>query len=451
METNGRPDNPAADLSRRIHENDFYTSRSHEADMLLFSPFGLTVEPFLQEMFLRPETVAQFITENELNIPLDAFQQGRRAVGIKNGEYDPNAEVQRDTVPMVINYDEDLFALLAEIAPAEDVARLRKRFPPFDRELATALAHVTDPEHPEQPGMIAFNCGGNVYMKARSGRQSWLLATQGWLDSGYGPGAGGSRFMNGTSPALLSLEERIAEREGFKYSLVMNTGFNANEIAIRTLLTSGIGIRNYINGDFTPPVAIQARSGVHASVAVPLNEIAQQGYLADKKQTGVKPYFDPQNPETLVPVLAKLAEAPVAERVVFVNGVGSTDGVTYDLRRIQEICREYGALLYVDDAHGGFTLGRNAEGICEYLGLPEPPDFYFTTFSKSAENEGGALYTNHEGFVEAFKYQATSIYTAASTPQKLEMIHAKLDYLDAYPEGAGDALAKKGAAPACLA
>lgn len=249
--------------------------------------------------------------------------------------------------------------------------------------------------------------------------------------------------MNGTSPALLSLEERIAEREGFKYSLVMNTGFNANEIAIRTLLTSGIGIRNYINGDFTPPVAIQARSGVHASVAVPLNEIAQQGYLADKKQTGVKPYFDPQNPETLVPVLAKLAEAPVAERVVFVNGVGSTDGVTYDLRRIQEICREYGALLYVDDAHGGFTLGRNAEGICEYLGLPEPPDFYFTTFSKSAENEGGALYTNHEGFVEAFKYQATSIYTAASTPQKLEMIHAKLDYLDAYPEGAGDALAKK--------
>ena len=56
---------------------------------------------------------------------------------------------------------------------------------------------------------------------------------------------------------------------------------------------------------------------------------------------------------------ALLRAAPAgAPRVVAVDGVNSMTGNPPDLPRLARVCREHGALLYVDDAHGFGVLGE---------------------------------------------------------------------------------------------
>jgi 7-keto-8-aminopelargonate synthetase-like enzyme len=54
-----------------------------------------------------------------------------------------------------------------------------------------------------------------------------------------------------------------------------------------------------------------------------------------------------------------LRRAPaVAPRVVCVDGINSMTGNLPDLPRLAHICREHGALLYIDDAHGFGVIGE---------------------------------------------------------------------------------------------
>jgi 8-amino-7-oxononanoate synthase len=63
-----------------------------------------------------------------------------------------------------------------------------------------------------------------------------------------------------------------------------------------------------------------------------------------------------------------LRRAPVrAPRVVCVDGVNSMTGNPPDLPALARTCREHGALLYVDDAHGFGVLGeRDVDETCPY-------------------------------------------------------------------------------------
>ena len=387
----------AKQFAQRITDTDFYTRRGKAAEGLPFAPFELFVEPFLTEQFITPATVIRVVEEynagheDQLHFNYGLLQTGHRTVGLNNGEYDGILGKDRPMSEMVVNWDEDFLEQAGEFLTPAQIGYLRRKLPPIDVEIATALARVSDESGEEEQSAIAFNCGGNIYVKMRQPRQLWKLATEAWLDSGYGPGAGGSRFMNGTTRALVNLEQRIAKRTGYEYGLVTNTGFNANEVAITTLMRGDIDVREYLRKNFRKHVAIRAREAVHASVNVPVEELEQQGYLPSRHEQKVdefKPYFDPANPESLREVFEDLQGADYAEKVVFVNAVGSVDGMTYDLKAIQKICNEYDGLLFVDDAHGGFIIGETSRGICEYLGMDEAPDFYFTTLSKSAESEG---------------------------------------------------------------
>lgn len=50
---------------------------------------------------------------------------------------------------------------------------------------------------------------------------------------------------------------------------------------------------------------------------------------------------------------------PTSPRVVCMDGINSMTGNGPDLREFARVCREYGALLYVDDAHGFGVIGES--------------------------------------------------------------------------------------------
>lgn len=55
------------------------------------------------------------------------------------------------------------------------------------------------------------------------------------------------------------------------------------------------------------------------------------------------------------------ASAPDRARLVCMDGINSMTGNPPPLREVAEICREHGALLYVDDAHGFGVIGERHE------------------------------------------------------------------------------------------
>jgi 7-keto-8-aminopelargonate synthetase-like enzyme len=67
--------------------------------------------------------------------------------------------------------------------------------------------------------------------------------------------------------------------------------------------------------------------------------------------------FDANDPDALEKQL-RIAD-PSLPRVVCMDGVNSMTGNTPDLPAFAQVCRDYGALLYVDDAHGFGVIGEN--------------------------------------------------------------------------------------------
>ena len=64
---------------------------------------------------------------------------------------------------------------------------------------------------------------------------------------------------------------------------------------------------------------------------------------------------------------SKLARTPAARRLIVTDGVNSMTGNAPDLPALASLAAEYGALLYVDDAHGFGVVGeRGVDEPCDY-------------------------------------------------------------------------------------
>ena len=77
--------------------------------------------------------------------------------------------------------------------------------------------------------------------------------------------------------------------------------------------------------------------------------------------------------------------------LVVVDGVFSMEGDLAPLPDIVALCREHGARLMVDEAHGVGVLGATGTGACEAFGVADDVDLRMGTFSKSLASCGGFI------------------------------------------------------------
>ena len=83
-----------------------------------------------------------------------------------------------------------------------------------------------------------------------------------------------------------------------------------------------------------------------------------------------------------------LAGCPRTERqLVVVDGVFSMEGDLAPLPELTTLCRQYGARLMVDDAHGMGVIG-GGRGTAAHFGLTDEVDLIMSTFSKSFASLG---------------------------------------------------------------
>jgi len=122
------------------------------------------------------------------------------------------------------------------------------------------------------------------------------------------------------------------------------------------------------------------------------------------------------------------------ERILVVtDGVFSMDGDIAKLDVIQELADEYGAMTYVDDAHGEGVLG-DGHGIAAEFGLEDAVDFQMGTFSKAFGGFGGMLAADEHVVEYAYNTSRTWLLSAGYPPAVAAANKTALEIVDDEPE-----------------
>ncbi|MGK2904233.1 MAG: 8-amino-7-oxononanoate synthase [Mycobacterium sp.] len=180
----------------------------------------------------------------------------------------------------------------------------------------------------------------------------------------WGAGAGGSRLVTGNTELHEEFESELAAFVGGQSALVFSSGYTANLGAIVSL---------------TGPGSLLVSDALtHASIV--------DACRLSRARVAVTPHRD------IAAVEAALSGRAEDRAVVVTESVFSTDGVLAPLRELHEVCRRFGALLVVDEAHGLGVRGDGGRGLLHEVGLAGAPDVVMTTtLSKALGSQGGAV------------------------------------------------------------
>ncbi|MCG8710484.1 8-amino-7-oxononanoate synthase [Brenneria sp. 4F2] len=177
----------------------------------------------------------------------------------------------------------------------------------------------------------------------------------------YGVGSGGSGHVTGYTDAHERLERQLADWLGYPRALLFISGYAANQAVVAALTQPGD--------------RILADKLSHAS----LLEAAAHSPATLRR-------FSHNDDNALRQLLEKPAQG---QTLAVTEGVFSMDGDTAPLPRLQALCRDRGAWLMVDDAHGIGVLGEEGRGSCWLQGVR--PELLIVTFGKAFGVSGAAV------------------------------------------------------------
>ncbi len=235
-------------------------------------------------------------------------------------------------------------------------------------------------------------------------------AAKKFVDS-HGVGSGSVRPIAGNMDIHVEVERRLAEFKETEASLVYPTGFMVNSGLVPQLAPSNEDV--IISDELNHGSIID---GVRLSKAKRL--IYKHNDMADLERA------------------LKEAESMNARRIlVTTDGVFSMDGDIAPLDKIAELSNEYGAFVYVDDAHGEGVLGKGGRGIISHFNLThEDVHAEVGTFSKAFGSIGGHVSGSEDLIKFAYNKSRTWLLTASHPPQVSAVQLAAIEVLETEPE-----------------
>ncbi|MCF6385914.1 8-amino-7-oxononanoate synthase [Mycobacterium sp. MBM] len=231
----------------------------------------------------------------------------------------------------------------------------------------------------------------------------------------WGAGAGGSRLVTGNTELHEEFESALAAFTGHESALVFSSGYTANIGAVVAL---------------TGPGSLLVSDALtHASLV--------DACRLSRARVAVTPHLD------IAAVEQALAGRAEERALVVTESVFSTDGALAPLRDLHEVCRRFGALLLVDEAHGLGVRGAGGQGLLHEVGLAGAPDVVMTTtLSKSLGSQGGAVLGPAAVRAHLIDTARTFIFDTGLAPAAVGAALAALRVLIDQPELAATVLAR---------
>ncbi|TDE86484.1 glycine C-acetyltransferase [Deinococcus sp. S9] len=210
-------------------------------------------------------------------------------------------------------------------------------------------------------GRAVVNLASNNYLGFADHPEVKARAEQSLRE--WGAGAGAVRTIAGTLRIHEDFEQQLADFKHTGSALVLQSGFTTNQGVLGTLLQEGdLVVSDELN---------------HASII--------DGLRLTK---ATKKIYRHADPEDLDRVLAEHDTDGL--KLVVTDGVFSMDGDIAPLDRLIEVARKYGAVTYVDDAHGSGVLGEAGRGTVHHFGYEHADDvIQVGTLSKAWGAVGG--------------------------------------------------------------
>lgn len=220
----------------------------------------------------------------------------------------------------------------------------------------------------------------------------------------YGTGCTGSRFLNGNLNIHEELEEKLAKYLGHEKAIVFSTGMQTN-----------LGTLSAVCG---PKDCMLFDSENHASIID-----------ASRLALGTTFKYKHNDMESLEEQLEMVVNR--FNRVIIVaDGIFSMTGDILKLPEIVALAEKYGALIYVDDAHGIGVMGHLGRGTMDHFDLTNKVDFNMGTFSKSFASIGGVI-SGSKDAIDYVKHAARSfMFSASMPPSAVATVSACLDVIN---------------------
>ncbi len=223
----------------------------------------------------------------------------------------------------------------------------------------------------------------------------------------FGVGSGAVRAISGTMDLHLKLEKKIAQFKKTESALFYQSGFTVNSGLIPAMTGEGwLIISDELN---------------HGSII--------DGVRLSKGEKAVYKHSDIAD---LKRVLAENKEK-YKNMLVITDGVFSMDGDIAKLDEIVETASQFGASVYVDDAHGDGVLGKNGAGIVSHFHLHGKIDVEMGTFSKAFGVVGGYVCGSKELTEFALNKSRTWLLTGAHGPAVTAACLASLELIQKNP------------------
>lgn len=219
----------------------------------------------------------------------------------------------------------------------------------------------------------------------------------------FGTGCTGSRFLNGNLSIHEELEEKLASYLGHEQAIIFSTGMQTN-----------LGVLGAICG---PKDCMIFDSENHASLID-----------ASRLAMGTTFKFKHNDMESLEQVLDDNAKR-FKNTTIVADGIFSMTGDILNLPKVAELAEKYGAMIYIDDAHGIGVLGDRGRGTMNHFGLTNKVNLNMGTFSKSFASIGGCISGDRET-MDYVKHTARSfMFSASMPPSAVATVSACIDVI----------------------
>ncbi|MEX1062740.1 MAG: aminotransferase class I/II-fold pyridoxal phosphate-dependent enzyme [Balneolaceae bacterium] len=287
----------------------------------------------------------------------------------------------------------DIFRKAYEFTKAEEIKGMGLY--PYFKPL-----QATDGTVVKIDGRDVIMAGSNNYLGLTNDPRT-IEAAQNVITS-YGTGCTGSRYLNGTLDLHIELEEKLADFLNKEACVLFSTGYQTNEGSIQT-----IAGRNDI---------IFSDKDNHACIVV--------GTQVSNATTIRYRHSDMEH-------LRKLLEKadPESGKIIVSDGVFSMSGMIAKVPELISLSKEFGARLYLDDAHAIGVIGEGGRGSASVFGLLEDVDLVTGTFSKSFASLGGFI-VGDTPIIEFIRHHSPAhIFSASMPPANVATVLKALEIL----------------------
>lgn len=222
----------------------------------------------------------------------------------------------------------------------------------------------------------------------------------------------GARMMSGQTKYHEQLEQELAEFMHKEDAFLLNFGYQGCMSAIEAL----VGRHDVVVYD----------SESHACMV--------DGVRLHQGKRFVFQHNDMESFEKMLNQAKRVTDQTGGGILVMTEGVFGMAGDQGKLKEIAEFKKVIPFRLFVDDAHGFGSIGKDGRGAGEFQGVQDQIDVYFGTFAKAMATVG-AFVASEEHVIEYLRYNMRSQIFAKALPLPIVIGALKrLDMIRTMPE-----------------